>query len=138
MDRGERRGDFDHLELGPVVDVGVELTNVVKDIEHQSAIAGTNLVDDQVLIRGMGPFVVLHEVAGHSFAIVRMEEFGRGMPQLTSVVGPLSVEFVLEISISLTQHGIELMFTGHAVEIKRFTRREDDGLFRKVAIVWII
>lgn len=80
LERGERGGDFDHFELGPLIDVGIETTDIVEDIEHQSAIAGTHLVDDQVLIWGVGDSVVVHEVAGHSFAIEGTEEFGRGMP----------------------------------------------------------
>lgn len=136
--RGERGGDFDHFILGPVVDVGVRITDIVKDIEHQGAIARANLVDDQILIWGLGDLVAFHEVAGDCFAIVWTEEFGRGIPQLTSVVGRLRVESVLKIGISLTEKVLKVIFIGHACEIKGFVRCKDDGLFGEVAIVGIV
>lgn len=56
------------------------MADVVKDVDHQRAISGAHLVYDQVLIRGVGDFVVLYQVSSHSFAIIWTEEFRRGMP----------------------------------------------------------
>lgn len=51
----------------------MEGSDIVEDVEHEGAVTGPHFIDYEVLIGGVGDFVVRDEVAGNSFAIVGAE-----------------------------------------------------------------
>lgn len=83
-------------------------------------------------------FVVLDEVAGDRLAVVRGEEFGRSMPELAQVIGLLVVEGVFKFCITAAKLLEEGVLGRQAIEVEGIARREDDNLFRKVAVIRVI
>ena len=86
----------------------------------------------------MPQLVICDEVSGNSFAVVGPKELGRGMPQLSSLIGHFKIKLVFKISVALAQLAVECELVGHAVEIEGLAGVEDDSLFGEVTIVRII
>ena len=138
MQGSEVGGDFDDFEFGASVDVGVEVADVVEDVEHEGSVAGAHFVDDEVVVGVVGKLVVCDEVAGDGFAVVGAEELSGGVPELPGVVGLLSVESVFEGSIALAKERMEMGFIGHGVEVEGLAGGEDDDLFGEVPVVGVV
>ena len=58
----------------------MDITDVVKNVQHQRAITSSHLVNDKVMIWMVQELVIRDEVASHSFAIVGSEELGGCVP----------------------------------------------------------
>lgn len=82
--------------------------------------------------------VILDEVARDGLAVVRAEELGGCVPELSRIVGGDVVQLVFELGIALAKEGVELGFVAHVVEVKGLARVEDDGLLREVAIIGVV
>ena len=65
----------------------MDITDVVKNIQHQRAITSSHLINDQVMIWMVREHVIRDEVASHSFAVVGPEELGGCVPQLACFIG---------------------------------------------------
>lgn len=101
-------GNFNDFVICPGVDVWIYIADVVEDVEHQRAAAGTHFVDYQVMVRVGGKLVVGDEVAGDGFAVVGAEELGRGVPELAGVGGFFCVESVFEFYVALGEEGVKV------------------------------
>lgn len=136
----QRRGDLDDVVLGAVVDLGVNFADVVQDIEHQRSSTGAHLVDEEIMIWVCSQTVVVDEVASDRFAVIRAEEFGRGVPELTSRVflAFFLVKLVFEGGVAAAELGLELDLVADGAEVEGLAGRKDDCLFRKIAIRGIV
>ena len=86
----------------------------------------------------MPQLVICDEVSGNSFAVVGPKELGRGMPQLSSLIGHFKIKLVFKIIVGLAQFAVVCDLVGHAVEFEGLAGVEDDSLFGEVTIVRII
>lgn len=106
---GERRRDFDDVELCAGVDLRVGGADVVEDVEHEGAPSGAHFEDEQVVVRIRGEAVVGDEVAGNGLAVKGPEELCRGVPELSCRAFALFlVEDVFEFGVSPAEVGLEL------------------------------
>ena len=105
----EGRGDLDDVELCPGVDLRIDFTDVIEDIEHKSSPSGAHLIDQKVVVGIRGQAVIVDEVAGDGFAVVWAEELCRGMPELAGLVfgALLFVKLVFEGGVAATQFSLE-------------------------------
>src|SRR5437016_908073 len=90
------------------------------------------------MVRVEGEFVVGDEVARDGFSVVGTKQLCGRMPELADVVRFDGVKSIFKFSISLTEFLVEGRFVLHGREIEGFARREDNGLFREVAIMWVV
>ena len=60
MERCERTGDFDYLEACAEINVRVVGADIVKDVEHEGAVAGAKLVDGKVMEWIIAKLVICH------------------------------------------------------------------------------
>ena len=51
----------------------MEVAYVVQDVHHESTIASSKLVYNEIVIRVVGQFIVLDEIARDSFAVIWLE-----------------------------------------------------------------
>ena len=102
-------GDFDNLELCPLVHFRVYISYEVQNVQHHGSVARAHLVYIQVVIRVKVVLVVFDEVPRNRFAIVGREELGRSMPELAQVIWLLVVEFVFEGCVAVPQLLEEVM-----------------------------
>ena len=86
----------------------------------------------------MRELVIRDKISRNSFAIIWPKELGRGMPQLSSVIGHFKIKLVLKSGVAVAQLAVEFRLVGHAIEIEGLAGVEDDSLFGKVTIIWII
>ena len=138
LQRCKRSGYLDDFELRSGIHVRVNVANVVQHVQHQRSVPGTQLIYDEVLRRVVRQLVICDQVSGNSFAIVGPKELGGSMPQLSSVIGNFKIKLVFKGSVAPAQLAVELRLVGHAIEIEGLAGVEDDSLFGKVTIIWII
>lgn len=86
LELGQGVGDFDDLEFGAGVDLRVGIADVVEDVEHEGAVAGSHLVDEEVMVGVERQLVVCDQVTRNGFTVVRPEEFCGCMPKLSRVI----------------------------------------------------
>ena len=86
LEGGQGRGYFDDFELRSGVNVWVEITDIVQDIEHQCAISSAHFVDYKIVVRMVGEFVVCNEISGDGLPIVRAKKLSRCMPELAGII----------------------------------------------------
>lgn len=134
----ESVADLDDAVFGARVDVGVGGADVVEDVAHHGAVAGAELVDDEVAVGEEGELVVGDEITADCLAVVRLEELGRRVPELAGVGGRGRVERILKGSIARTKEGLEGRFVGECGEWEGCRRGEDDGGLGEVAVVRVV
>lgn len=138
LQSGKGGADLYHAVFGARVDVGVGGADVVEDVGHHGAVPGAHLVDCEVAVGEEGEFVVLDEVAGDGFAVVGLEQFGWGVPELADVGGGDGIEGVFEGGVVVSEDGLEFCFVFEGVEGKGGGGGEDDGGFGEVAVVGVV
>lgn len=138
LQRRQRRRDLDDLVLRARVHVRVRLADEVEHVDHEGAVAGAHFVQNQVVVRVQREFVVCDQVACHRLGVVRPEELGGCVPELSGFVVLLGVQLVFEIRVPLSQDPLEFRFVSHLVELERFAGVEDDGLIGEVAILGVV
>lgn len=72
--------DLNDVVAGAGVNLGVDGADVVEDVEHEGAAAGSHLVEDEVVVRVRREAVVRDEVAGNGLAVKGAEELGGRVP----------------------------------------------------------
>lgn len=136
---GEAGGDFDDVVPRASVDLGVDLADVVEDVEHHGAAAGAHFVDEEIVVGVRRQPVVGDEVPGHGLAVEGSEQLRRGMPQLAGRVLPLLVvEQVLELGVPASQLGLERKIIAEGVEVEGLSGAENDGLLGEIAVMGIV
>ena len=138
LQRCERSGYLDDFELRSGIHIRVNVANVVQHVQHQRSVSCSQLIYYQVLRRVVPQLVIRDKVSGNSFAIVGPKELGRGMPQLSGVIWHFKIKLVFKGSVALAQLAVEFGLVGHAIEIEGLAGVEDDSVFGKVTIMWII
>jgi hypothetical protein len=63
-----------------LVYLGVCVPDEVEDVQHQRTVPSAHLVDDQIMVRVEGQFVIGDQVARDRFSVMRPEQFGRSVP----------------------------------------------------------
>lgn len=76
----QRWGDLNDSELCPGIYLGVCIPDIVEDIEHQGTVAGTQFVDDEIVIWILRQLVVGNQISSYSVSIIRPKELCRCMP----------------------------------------------------------
>lgn len=138
LQRRQRGRDLDDAELRARVHLRVRVPDVVEDVEHERAVAGAHLVDDQIVVRVQREPVVRHEISRDGLAVVGPEQLRRGVPQLPRRIGRFGLERVLEGDVPPRQLSVEVGFVLHARELERLSGREDHGLAAEVAVLRIV
>lgn len=85
-----------------------------------------------------GVAVVLAKIARNGLAIVGSKQLGGSVPELARVRGLLGIELVFKFAEARREERVEFELVADLGEVERSARSENDDLFRKVAIVWVI
>ena len=138
LQRHQGRRDLDDAELRARVHLRVHLADVVEDVQHQRAVAGAHLVDDEIVVRVQRELVVRDQIPRDGLAVERTEQLRRCVPQLPGRVPRLGIQRIFKGGVPLRQLLMELGLVLHLVELERFSGGEDDDLLAEVAIVGIV
>ena len=150
---GQVSANLNNIVPCPLINVGIDVLQILEDTFRQRTVPCANFVDDEVFIGEVLKQVFRHKAFCDSLTIIwlclrwdshttantvdtHLEEFGRSMPQLFS--GP--VMFVCAVcNIPLRYFLLKLCRISQVVKVKwRSLGVKNDGLSRKVPIVWII
>ena len=115
----------------------MEVANIVEDVEHESTVSCSKLVDYKIVIWMVQELIICDQVSSESFAVERAKELGRRMPKLPSFIWVLGVQLIFKISVALPKQPMKLWFVSYIVEVERVTC-EDYGLLGKVSITRIV
>lgn len=138
LNTGQVGRDFDDLVLGALVYFWLVGSNMIEDVEHQGTAACAHLVNDQIMVRKGSMAVVLAKISRDGLAIVGSEQLSGGVPELACVRGLLGIEFVFEFAEARREERVKFELVTDVGEVEGGARSEDDDLFGKVAIVWVI
>ena len=86
LEGGKGRGNFDNFKLCSRINIWMEITDIVQDVEHQRTISSTHFVDYKIMVRMVGEFVVRNKVSGDGLAVIWAKELSRCMPELAGIV----------------------------------------------------
>ena len=90
------------------------------------------------MVRVGGELVVGYQVARDGLAVVRAEELGGCVPELSRVRGADLVELVLELDVALGKQVLELGLVAERGEVEGLAGREDGDLLGEVAVVGVV
>lgn len=141
---GQVGRDLDDLVPRALVHLRIDVADVVEDVEHEGAAAGTHLVDNEVVVGEGGLAVVLTQIPRYGLAVVGAEQLRGRVPELPRVGGLAAaadgavVEGVLELAVALAEEGVEFELVADGAEVKGLARGEDDDLFGEVTVVGVV
>lgn len=115
---GQLATDLDDTVARPLVDLGVAVSDVVKDVEHHGSVSGAHLVYDEVVVGVVVQLVVGDYEVGDGLAVIGRKELGRGVPELAQVVGLLVVQSIFEGGVAVAERLEEGRFGGQGGEVE--------------------